>query len=148
MRKRQSILFLSKQSAKTGTKIYSLTQCSLSVNECDWHILEDNDERIRSHCLPFFQMTTSHKGPDKIYAYSRTYYQGLNDILTRKIRAKPGSTYTPKQLKQKALKKTSLYLMFAWWHKKCCQKINKSVHWFLSYHKTVRTVPQIFETPH
>ena len=24
---------------KTGTKIYSLTQCSLTVNECDWHIL-------------------------------------------------------------------------------------------------------------
>ena len=24
---------------KKGTQIYSLTQCSLTVNECDWHIL-------------------------------------------------------------------------------------------------------------
>ena len=23
---------------KAGTKIYSLTQCSLTVNECDWPI--------------------------------------------------------------------------------------------------------------
>ena len=36
---------------KEGTKIYSLTQCSLTVNECDWHILAGNDERINSHCL-------------------------------------------------------------------------------------------------
>ena len=36
---------------KAGTQIYSLTQCGLTVNECDWHILEDNDERINSHCL-------------------------------------------------------------------------------------------------
>ena len=36
---------------KTGTKIYSLTQCSLTVNECDWQILVGNDERINSHCL-------------------------------------------------------------------------------------------------
>ena len=32
----------------TGTKVYSLTQCSLTVNECDWHILAGNDERINS----------------------------------------------------------------------------------------------------
>ena len=36
---------------KAGTKIYSLTQCSLTVNECDWHILAGNDKRINSHCL-------------------------------------------------------------------------------------------------
>ena len=36
---------------KAGTKIYSLTQCSFTVNECDWHILVENDERINSHCL-------------------------------------------------------------------------------------------------
>ena len=36
---------------KAGTKIYSLTQCSLTVNECDWYILGGNDERINSHCL-------------------------------------------------------------------------------------------------
>ena len=36
---------------KAGTKIYSLTQCSLIVNECDWHILAGKDERINSHCL-------------------------------------------------------------------------------------------------
>ena len=36
---------------KGGIKIYSLTQCSLTVNECDWHILAGNDERINSHCL-------------------------------------------------------------------------------------------------
>ena len=35
---------------KAGTKIYTLTQCSLTVNECDWHILVGNDERINSHC--------------------------------------------------------------------------------------------------
>ena len=34
-----------------GTKIYSLTQCSLTVIECDWHILAGNDKRINSHCL-------------------------------------------------------------------------------------------------
>ena len=37
-RKRQSILFLSSQQ-KADSKIYSLTQCCLTVNECDWHIL-------------------------------------------------------------------------------------------------------------
>ena len=36
---------------KVGTKIYSLTQCSLTVNECDWHILAGNNERINPHCL-------------------------------------------------------------------------------------------------
>ena len=36
---------------KAGTKIYSLTQCSLTVNGCDWHILAGNDVRINSHCL-------------------------------------------------------------------------------------------------
>ena len=38
-------------SKKVGTKIYPLTQCSLSVNECDWHILAGKDERINAHCL-------------------------------------------------------------------------------------------------
>ena len=33
------IISLSSQSAKKmGSKIYSLAQCSLTVNECDWHI--------------------------------------------------------------------------------------------------------------
>ena len=36
---------------KAGTKIYSLTQCSLTVNGYDWHILAGNDERINSPCL-------------------------------------------------------------------------------------------------
>ena len=36
---------------KEGTKIYSLTPCSLTVNECDWHISAGNDERVNSHCL-------------------------------------------------------------------------------------------------
>ena len=36
---------------KAGTKIYSLTQFSLTANECDWHILTGNEERINSHCL-------------------------------------------------------------------------------------------------
>ena len=36
---------------KVGAKIYSLTQCSLTVNQCDWYILAGNDERINSHCL-------------------------------------------------------------------------------------------------
>ena len=47
-RKKQFILFLS-NSKNLGTKMYSLTQCSLTVNECDWHILADNDERIDLH---------------------------------------------------------------------------------------------------
>ena len=54
MRKRQHILFLSNQSTNTDTKIYSLTQCSLTVNECNWHILADNDERSKSH-LGFYE---------------------------------------------------------------------------------------------
>ena len=49
LRKRQSILFLSSQSAKSMHR--NLTQCSLTVNECDWHILAGNDERINAHCL-------------------------------------------------------------------------------------------------
>ena len=36
---------------QVGTKIYSLTQCSLSVNECDWHIFTVKDERINTHFL-------------------------------------------------------------------------------------------------
>ena len=50
---KETIHFISFQpiSEKAGTKIYSLTQCSLSVNECDWYILAGNDERINSHCL-------------------------------------------------------------------------------------------------
>ena len=42
--------FLANQQ-KVGTQIYSLTQCSLTVNKCDWHILAGNDKRINSHCL-------------------------------------------------------------------------------------------------
>ena len=51
MRKTQSILFLSSQSAKSGHHNISLTQCSHTVNECDWHSLAGNVERINSHCL-------------------------------------------------------------------------------------------------
>ena len=40
---------------KARTKIYSLTHCSLTVNECDWHILVGNDERINSHYLTRIQ---------------------------------------------------------------------------------------------
>ena len=36
---------------KAGTKIYSLTQCSLIMNGDDWPILVGNGERINSHCL-------------------------------------------------------------------------------------------------
>ena len=43
--------FFSANQQKPGTKIYSLPQCSLNVNECDWYILAGNDERINSHCL-------------------------------------------------------------------------------------------------
>ena len=42
---------------KAGTKIYSLTKCSLTVNERDWHILACNGERINSHCLIRFDNT-------------------------------------------------------------------------------------------
>ena len=36
---------------KAGTKIYSLTQCSFTVNECGCHILACNDEKINTHCF-------------------------------------------------------------------------------------------------
>ena len=49
-RNNQYYFFLANQQ-KAGTKIYSLTQCSLSVNECDWYILAGNDERINTNCL-------------------------------------------------------------------------------------------------
>ena len=40
---------------KAGTKIYSLTQCSLTVNECDWHILAATSrELIHIVWLEFF----------------------------------------------------------------------------------------------
>ena len=45
---------------KAGTKIYSLTQCSLTVNGCDWHILVGIDERINSHCLTRFTQAQKH----------------------------------------------------------------------------------------
>ena len=50
-RKRHLYYFFLANQVKAGTKIYSLTQCSLSVDECDWYILAGNDERINSHCL-------------------------------------------------------------------------------------------------
>ena len=43
--------FFQANQQKPDTKIYSLTQCSLTVNKCDWHILAGNNERIKSHCL-------------------------------------------------------------------------------------------------
>ena len=36
---------------QAGTKIYSLTQCSLTVNECDRPILAGNDQRINTQYL-------------------------------------------------------------------------------------------------
>ena len=41
--------FLRATQQQVSTKIYSLTQCSLTVNKCDWQILGGNDERIKSH---------------------------------------------------------------------------------------------------
>ena len=50
--KRNNSYYFSRANQQTvGTKIYSLTQCSLTVNECDWYILVAHDERINSHCL-------------------------------------------------------------------------------------------------
>ena len=51
---------------KAGTKIYSFTQCNLTVNECDWHILAGNDERINSHCLTRDRSNTP-KGCNAMY---------------------------------------------------------------------------------
>ena len=51
---------------KVGTKIYSLTQCSLTVNECDWHILAGNDERINTHCLNCEIIATNINEPSRI----------------------------------------------------------------------------------
>ena len=50
-KRNNSCYFSGANQQKAGTKIYSLTQCSLTVNGCDWHILAGNDERINSHCL-------------------------------------------------------------------------------------------------
>ena len=46
-----SYYFFRANQQKAGTKIYSLTQCSLTVNICDWYILAGNGERINFHCL-------------------------------------------------------------------------------------------------
>ena len=50
-KRNNSYYFSRANQQKAGTQIYSLTQCSLTVNEGDWHILAGNDERINSHCL-------------------------------------------------------------------------------------------------
>ena len=46
-----SCYFFRANQKQAGSKIYSWTQCSLSVKECDWHVLAGNDEWINSHCL-------------------------------------------------------------------------------------------------
>ena len=53
-KRNNSYYFSQANQQKAGTKIYSLTQCILTVNECDWQILAGNDERINSHCLTRF----------------------------------------------------------------------------------------------
>ena len=54
--KKNSYYFSRANQQKASTKIYSLTQCSLTVNEYDWHILAGNDERIDSLCLTHLQL--------------------------------------------------------------------------------------------
>ena len=39
---------------QANLKIHSLTQCNLTMNGCDWHILAGNNERIVFHCLTRF----------------------------------------------------------------------------------------------
>ena len=58
-KRNNSYYFSRANQQKAGTKIYSLTQCSLTVNECDWHILAGNDERINSYCLTGYNLCTS-----------------------------------------------------------------------------------------
>ena len=72
-RKKQSILdyFFRAHPLKTDSKIYSFTQCSLAVNGCDWHILADNDERIKSHCLTRFVRLFISKGVSQCYFVHR-----------------------------------------------------------------------------
>ena len=38
-----------KTNQKVNSKTYTLTQCDLTVNGCDWHILVGNDER--KYCI-------------------------------------------------------------------------------------------------
>ena len=45
---------------KAGTKIYSLTQYSLTMNGDDWPILAGNGERINSHCLTRYVFARRH----------------------------------------------------------------------------------------
>ena len=44
------LLYLGRTVYKRLWACLALYQCSLTVNECDWHILVGNDERINSHC--------------------------------------------------------------------------------------------------
>ena len=43
--------FLPANQQKAGTKICSLIQCRVTVNEREWYILAGNDKTINSHCL-------------------------------------------------------------------------------------------------
>ena len=56
---------------KAGTKIYSFTQCRLTVNEFDWHIFAGNDERINSHCLTRVSLNSATSVTKNICHYSK-----------------------------------------------------------------------------
>ena len=77
LRKRQSNLyyFFRANQQKADTKIYSSTLCIFTVNECDWHILAGNDNRIKSHCLTFINKYCRDPGCWIIL------YNIVNDIL-------------------------------------------------------------------
>ena len=64
---------------KAGTKIYSLIQCSLIVNEGDWHILAGNDQRINLHCLTRYLAISKrlNKGFLDIIDYSAWFRQKI-----------------------------------------------------------------------
>ena len=66
LERNNSYYFSRANQQKAGTKIYSLTQCSLTVNKCDWHILAGNDERINSHYLIRYTMG-AHENFQKIF---------------------------------------------------------------------------------
>ena len=69
---------------QSGSKIFSLNQCSLSVNWCDWHILAGNDERINSHCLTRVVMLPHFR--NNIYNFPKSSQFEIKNLSSKIIR--------------------------------------------------------------
>ena len=81
--RKNSYYFCRANQQKAVAKIYSLTQCSLTMNECDWHTLAGNDGRIKSHCLARQWSSMAHL---LLYLFtidvliSESYSEGIHDV--------------------------------------------------------------------